>query len=549
MSVLRNNVIIALGISLMGLLTVSCSHVGRYAEKRADQAAYGIVEDVQKLTLGRSMPFSIDGYESERIQALLNNTNDQPDLLSLADTLAIAIANSRLYQGKKEDLFIQALNLTETHKDFGLNYLATADASTTITTYKDGHEDSFGDQGVDISLGAKVTKKLVSGATMTLGLSQNMLQYYTNPDSSTTDNALTFNVVQPLLRGFGPLVSREPLRQAERDMIYAVRDFKRYQQTFVIGIASTYYLVLNRRDSMENARKNYESAINNREQNEAYAKAGRIAEFEAAQARQRELTAADGLIKATADYQRALDDFRYTLALPIELNVEPDTAELDLLTKKGLVQLSINLDEAMASAISNRLDLITQREQVEDKDRKLEISRRNFLPNLGVSYSVSKQFDSSGIAPADKDISQNFGVNLGLPLDWTERRNSYRKAQINLEREKRALEEKESGIERDVRDLWRQLERQRSVYENRLLSVELAERQVESTSMLLRLGRAKTRDQLEAEENLLTSRNAATAALVDYTIGRLSFWNAIERFEINPKGMWYEEPQESEEIK
>ena len=143
-------------------------------------------------------------------------------------------------------------------------------------------------------------------------------------------------------------------------------------------------------------------------------------------------------------------------------------------------------------------------------------------------------------------LEQTLSAKLDLPLDWTERRNSFRIAQISLEREKRSLDEDEADVRREVRDQWRQLERQRAVYENRLLSVELAEGQVENTTMLLKLGRAKTRDQLEAEDDLLSSRNDATSALVDYTIGRLRFWNAIERFEIDPKGMWYDKPQESE---
>jgi outer membrane protein TolC len=64
---------------------------------------------------------------------------------------------------------------------------------------------------------------------------------------------------------------------------------------------------------------------------------------------------------------------------------------------------------------------------------------------------------------------------------------------------------------------------------------------VENTTLLLKQGKALTRDLLDAEDDLLSSRNEATSALVDYTINRLRFWNAIERFEIDPKGMWYEQ--------
>jgi outer membrane protein TolC len=517
----------------------SCTKIGNYAEKRADHAAYGNIGAAWRHALGDAAPFSIDTEAAEEMRALLEQdlNAEEPELLSLADTLGIAMANSRSYQTRKETLFIQALRLTEVQKDFNLNYNASAAVGTSLTTYKDGTTESFGDTGVDGSASVGVSKLLATGARMSLNFSQNALSYFTDPDVSDANNALTFNIVQPLLNGFGPLVTKEPLRQAERDMVYAVREFKRYQQDFVINISSDYYAVLRSRDQMVNERKNYESTIANREQTESYAKAGRIADFEAAQARQSELNAADSWVLSRASYQSSLDDLRFTLGLPVDLNLEPDPAALTDLELRGLVEVDITLPEAMESAASNRLDLINQRQQVEDKERKLEIQRRNFLPNLDMGYSVSKEFDSASGA----DVSQNLGVTLDLPFDWTEKRNDYRIAQITYEREKRTLEEEEADVERTVRDLWRKLERNRSVYKNRLLSVKLAERRVENTTLLLKQGKALTRDLLDAQDDLLTSRNQATVSLVDYTINRLRFWNAIERFEIDPKGMWYEQ--------
>jgi len=523
----------------MVVLAASCTKIGNYAEERADHAAYGNIGAAQRIALGDAAPFTIDEEESQRIRELLerDGSAEAVDLFSLADTLSIAMANSRSYQTRKEGLFIQALNLTEVQKDFNLNYNASAEAGTTFTTFKDGTTETFGDNGVDAKVGLGVTKLLATGARVSLNFSQNMLNYYTNPDSSTANNALTFSIVQPLLNGFGPLVTKEPLRQAERDMVYAAREFKRYQQDFVIDVTKEYYAVLRTRDQLANERKNYESSIANREQTESYAKAGRIADFEAAQARQSELNAADRWTFSRADYQQALDNFRFTLGLPIDLNVEPDPEALTDLEKRGLVEVDITLGEATESAVSNRLDLITRRQQVEDKERKLEIQRRDFLPNMDVGYTVSKEFDSASGA----DVTQNLGVQLDLPFDWTEKRNDYRIAQITYEREKRNLEEDESDVERTVRDLWRKLERNRSVYKNRLLSVRLSERRVENTELLLKQGKALTRDLLDAQDDLLSSRNEATVSLVDYTINRLRFWDAIERFEIDPKGMWYEQ--------
>ena len=137
--------------------------------------------------------------------------------------------------------------------------------------------------------------------------------------------------------------------------------------------------------------------------------------------------------------------------------------------------------------------------------------------------------------------TQVWSLNLGLPMDWTPRRNNYRMALLALDQAKRENEELKDSVIIEVREDWRQLERLRRSYNIQQESVRLAERRVESVNMKLEIGRASARDLLEAQESLLLSKNALTSALVDYTIQRLSFWNAIERLKIDSKGMWYEE--------
>jgi outer membrane protein TolC len=529
----------ALMLLTLLVLTTSCQRIGKYAEKRADRAAYGNIQGAQLRALGESEDFSIDTSQSRLEREMLEQKAraEEATLLSLSDTLAIAMANSRSYQSRKESLFIQALLLTETQKDFRWDTSASTLTATTTLTDDGSMTENFGDNGVDGTLGLAVSRTLASGARVTLNYTETIVNYFTSPDTSSESGILSFNIVQPLLNGFGPLVSLEPLRQAERNMVYAVRDFKRYQQDFVVDITSQYYATLRSRDQLNNALKNFENARSSREQTEAYAKAGRIADFEAAQALQSELNAADNWAIALANYETALDDLRFTLGLSIDLNIEPEPGELDALAARGLVGLDITLNEAIDSAISNRLDLITRRQQVEDEERNLEITQRNFLPNLDVDYNISKDVENSDYG----DPLQELNVGLEVPFDWTEKRNAFRIAQINLDRERRGLEEDKDNVLLEVRDLWRKLERNRSVYKNRLMSVKLAERRMENTNLLLKQGKALTRDLLDAQDDLLSSRNEATVALIDYTINRLRFWNAIERFEIDPKGMWYEQ--------
>jgi len=55
------------------------------------------------------------------------------------------------------------------------------------------------------------------------------------------------------------------------------------------------------------------------------------------------------------------------------------------------------------------------------------------------------------------------------------------------------------------------------------------------------LGRADTRDVLEAEDALLGARNSVTEALVDHTIAKLEFWRDTGVLEVNEDGLWEED--------
>ena len=93
-----------------------------------------------------------------------------------------------------------------------------------------------------------------------------------------------------------------------------------------------------------------------------------------------------------------------------------------------------------------------------------------------------------------------------------------------------------------VRRAWQDLNEARQTYEIQLASLDLAQRRVDSVAMLLEAGRegVNIRDELEAQAALRDAQNAVTQALVDYTIARLQFYNAIEELEINEQGMWDE---------
>ena len=56
--------------------------------------------------------------------------------------------------------------------------------------------------------------------------------------------------------------------------------------------------------------------------------------------------------------------------------------------------------------------------------------------------------------------------------------------------------------------------------------------------LLLKSGRAKTRDLLDAQDSLLQAQNNLTSALVGHTIAKLSFYRDVGILQVKPDGMW-----------
>ena len=63
---------------------------------------------------------------------------------------------------------------------------------------------------------------------------------------------------------------------------------------------------------------------------------------------------------------------------------------------------------------------------------------------------------------------------------------------------------------------------------------------MEEQNLLAELGRAKAQDQVDAQNDLVSSKNQLTQALVAHTISRLVFWNNLGILFIKENGQWEE---------
>ena len=86
--------------------------------------------------------------------------------------------------------------------------------------------------------GTGFSKILPTGALLLLNFSNQTVFDFLNPKNTISVTILNFDAIQPLLRGGGEAVALESLTQAERNLLYQIRNYARFRKELYVEIAS-----------------------------------------------------------------------------------------------------------------------------------------------------------------------------------------------------------------------------------------------------------------------------------------------------------------------
>ena len=506
-------------IGILGITTwLGCQTEGHLAD--ADAEVLAILNERSRQILGEEAGTNLvsitvgerpDTVSPARI--IQERFADGGRTLTLPDALEMAERHNRSYQLQRETLYLQALSLTGTRHKFVWNPSSTVDLG--IARQTDG--GLRGDSDADVS----VQKLFQTGASVTATLANDLVLYF---DGKPKVPDLTLKLTQPLLRGAGAEIAAEVLTQAERDVVYAVRDYSHYQKTFAIETVGEYFRVLQDKDAVRNSYNNYLNLQKARDRAEAMAEAERLARYQVDQARQSELSARVKYLKAVESYRQSLDGFKQRLSLPLGEALRLEDSALTDLVAQGLTPLELNERRGYLVAVTNRLDVLNEVDRFEDAQRKVRVAASDLKPGLDVvvDASLTKQFYSS-FSP--EEFASTSGLKLKLPLNQLTERNAYRTSLINFEKQMRKLATELDSLRENIREGIRALEQERENYFIQKAALELARQQVEVMPLLLQNDDADIRDQLEAQADLVEAQNDVTSAIVDYHVAR---WNLLK---------------------
>jgi len=513
-----------------------------------------IVVDEEKLVELTSLPLNSSSFE------FLDNEADSEIgayILGLNDALDLAFEHSRDFQSQKERLYLEALSLTLDRDRYSPTFSSISRGEyqwDATDEFVSDMQDLTGMENLrnsdllstsesvdaDTSLGAQYLLK--SGGAIAINLTNNFTRFLTGDISEFGTGALIGSFTQPLLRGFGSDIETETLMQAERDLLYQLRDFTRFRKTFAVRVASDYYSVLLSRATAVNY---YAGLLANNlslEREQAFQAEGLTTLLEVGRLEQSSLQADLRWTSSITRYKRSLDNFKILIGLDADENIVLDDVEMSLITETGMESLDISLDQATEMAMQTRLDLYTQLDRVQDSARRIDVAANALYPALDFSVVASvPSSNSSNLGELDfENAIYTAGLDLELPLETTLNRNNYRRALIDYEASTRDYLLSLDDIKLSVLDTWRRMSEARKSYDINVTSVEINERRVEEAELRAELGLGDIQDTVDSQNDLTAARTELISSIVQHNIAKLDFWRDVGLLYVDENGQWEE---------
>lgn len=450
----------------------------------------------------------------DRIRRLANAPDDA-EPLTLDQSIAFAGTNAVEYTGAEQTYLLAALSVITAERLFEPRFFN--DTSFTAGQGLDPRYDAamraVNDFGVRQRLpyGGEVTARFIAEMTRSL-------------DGATAGNGVesaTFVLDGriPLLQGAGE-VAREPLIQAQRNLVYASRAFEVFRRDFLVAITTDYLDLVLQLNAIGNAERGVELNRQVEDRESALVAAGRQEPFQADLARQATLFALDDLAAQQEAYRLSLDRFKVRIGMDAERPIVIVPTELQLPLPDA------TQDDAVRLALDLRLDLQTARDQLEDSRRQIDLAENGMLPALDLVGNIRTNDPqlADGVNFDFSDSLYTAGINLSLPLDKVDESVALRAAQVRYAQAERqygrTLDDAAVSVRRALREIDRARfslllqERNVDIARNRLASIDAAP------------DRATARDRTEAVSGLRNAEDSRARSARNLQVAILNYLNA-----------------------
>jgi hypothetical protein len=351
------------------------------------------------------LPFNLSPEQYDEETGTYVGPLPQIENLTLGEALELALIHNRDYQTQIENVFLAALVVTAERFQFSVRYLGS-NGRTPGGSILGSFMPQGGPDEVSMSAGAGISQLLPTGGQWVVELVNNTIWLFGGGNETATASTLSFALTQPLLRGAGRKVVLENLTQAERNLLYTVRDLARFRRVFFTNVVGGPNGYLNLLGQVQRIRNSESNILRLEEQVEALQE---ISSQPATRVSEPLAQLPDGLVFPPEIEDRIIYDAErgeLTWVAPLDQNVERMTdaqAELlrslsnDPLYQQAIGTIIQRIDSRTVSidVLSLQSQLANSINRLRQQERQLQDSLDNFKILLGLQPDFLITIDDS----------------------------------------------------------------------------------------------------------------------------------------------------------
>jgi len=329
----------------------------------------------------------------------------------------------------------------------------------------------------------------------------------------------TLSVTQPLLRGAGIAVNTAPIKIAQLQEKINRLSLKSTVSNTVTNIIVAYRGLLQAQQQLTIAEQSLERSKTQLQTNQALIDAGRMAAAELVQTQADIANQQVALLAAEQERNSA----QLALLSLLAMDLHTDVMAADPLKAE---HVAIDLDRAIAIALDNRPDYLSQRWALDQARQGLIVAKNDRLWTLSAVGSLQHQTERGGLVAIDpktglpvsglNGFSESVGVELSVPLGDRTLAQAEVQATTGVRTQEVQLADLRQQIEAQVRDAvqgveltWRQVDAARQAR-------DLASQTLDLEHEKLRAGRASNFEVLSFETSLRAAETQTLSASIAY---------------------------------
>ncbi len=347
---------------------------------------------------------TVNGDPATDPLGLCSASKENPLKLSQELALDAALVNSREYQTAMEDVYLSALALTLNRFEFDARWFAT---NTGLYTTAAANQAGMSTDLLSNTTNVGFNKAFAAGGQLIVDFANSVVVNLSGTGQANASSNLLIAFSQPLLRGAGKRVRLESLTQAERDVLYATRNFARFRKQFWANITTSNGGYLDLLLALQNVR-NQQANLRSQEQNyrlyQELFLGGKVSPVALDQVYQSFVTSRVSVASAEVSLQNLLDTYKLSLGIPTRTPVTLDDEFLDtfVLTDPKLETLRESLDKFLKDRAAT-IDAVPEVSEMTTFNRELVAASKELRSLAKTVAEELKTWSAKPSKAADKD--------------------------------------------------------------------------------------------------------------------------------------------------